>query len=398
MSISAIKFTNKTVQNLHPPLLGRKEFKDLDITGLYLRITSSGTKSFSFRGYLYGKQQRFTIGNLDSMSFPEIKAEAIRIKSLLAFKKDPRIENITPDSKNITLRKCLHDYIKLHTRLADSTKSQYIKEITKYLNDWLDIPLKSISRSLIVHKHQSISKSSESVANRVMRILRALFNYAKEEYEDKNGNFLITDNPVKKLSQQRLWNPTKRKSGSIKPHELRTWFKAVNNLHLYSRYGSDHRDYLLFVLFTGLRKTEGLSLEWKNVDFKAKTFTIIHTKNGKEHTLPLSDFLFKLLKDRHKVHINEYVFPSRCNKSYLKEPKGAVDHVVSETGIKFTSHDLRRTFITIAESLNISTYSVKKLVNHSMTNDVTAGYIMWDVERLREPMQLITDYIVSNSV
>lgn len=27
-----------------------------------------------------------------------------------------------------------------------------------------------------------------------------------------------------------------------------------------------------------------------------------------------------------------------------------------------------------------------------MTNDVTAGYIVADVERLRKPMQLITDY------
>ncbi len=29
-----------------------------------------------------------------------------------------------------------------------------------------------------------------------------------------------------------------------------------------------------------------------------------------------------------------------------------------------------------------------------MTNDVTAGYIVTDVERLRDPMQEITDYIL----
>ncbi len=29
-----------------------------------------------------------------------------------------------------------------------------------------------------------------------------------------------------------------------------------------------------------------------------------------------------------------------------------------------------------------------------MTNDVTAGYIIADVERLRKPMQRITDYIL----
>ena len=33
-------------------------------------------------------------------------------------------------------------------------------------------------------------------------------------------------------------------------------------------------------------------------------------------------------------------------------------------------------------------------MNHKMSNDVTAGYIVADVERLRKPMQHITDYIL----
>jgi hypothetical protein len=47
------------------------------------------------------------------------------------------------------------------------------------------------------------------------------------------------------------------------------------------------------------------------------------------------------------------------------------------------------------KSLDISAYAVKRLVNHKMNNDVTAGYIMTNVERLRKPMQQISDYIVS---
>jgi hypothetical protein len=44
----------------------------------------------------------------------------------------------------------------------------------------------------------------------------------------------------------------------------------------------------------------------------------------------------------------------------------------------------------IAESIDISAYALKRLVNHKMTNDdVTAGYIISDGERLRKPMQQI---------
>jgi len=49
---------------------------------------------------------------------------------------------------------------------------------------------------------------------------------------------------------------------------------------------------------------------------------------------------------------------------------------------------------TVAESLDISAYALKKLINHKMANDVTAGYIISDVERLRETMQRVTDFLL----
>ena len=48
--------------------------------------------------------------------------------------------------------------------------------------------------------------------------------------------------------------------------------------------------------------------------------------------------------------------------------------------------------ITVAESLDISPYAIKALVNHTQPRgDVTAGYVALDVERLRSPMQAIGD-------
>lgn len=69
--------------------------------------------------------------------------------------------------------------------------------------------------------------------------------------------------------------------------------------------------------------------------------------------------------------------------------------VTEASGVAFTIHDLRRTYITIAESLDISAYALKRLVNHKMSNDVTAGYIISDVERLRDPMQRITSQLLA---
>jgi integrase len=151
---------------------------------------------------------------------------------------------------------------------------------------------------------------------------------------------------------------------------------------------------LLLSLFTGLRRNEAAMLKWSNIDLKAKTLTILDTKNHQSHTLPLSGYLYDLLIRRQQYTTNDYIFPGAGKGGYIVEPRKQMTKVSQISGVNFTMHDLRRTFITLAESLDISAYAVKRLINHKMTNDVTAGYIISDVERLRKPMQAITDNLL----
>jgi len=56
----------------------------------------------------------------------------------------------------------------------------------------------------------------------------------------------------------------------------------------------------------------------------------------------------------------------------------------------FTPHDLRRTFITTGNGLDISTYTVKALANHKISSsDVTAGYDIPDMDRLKSASRRI---------
>ncbi len=129
-------------------------------------------------------------------------------------------------------------------------------------------------------------------------------------------------------------------------------------------------------------------------DLKARTFTLRDTKNRDSHTLPMSDFIYDIFMRRRKTTQGEFVFPAKSNTGYLQEPRKALLNVIKLSGIEFTTHDLRRTFITTAESLDISAYALKRLLNHKMNNDVTSGYLIIDVERLRKPMQQVTDYLL----
>lgn len=222
-----------------------------------------------------------------------------------------------------------------------------------------------------------------------MRILRALFNFAAGQYEDAKGNSLIPENPVKRLSQTRAWYRVERRQTYIKPHELKAWYAGLQITQ-----NEVLQDYLLLILLTGLRRQEAATLKWSDIDLSAKTFTLSKTKNNETHTLPLSDFLYDLMVNRKKNQMNDYVFPGTGAAGHIIEPRKLMAHVTKASGVHFTVHDLRRTFITIAESLDIPAYALKRLMNHKMNNDVTAGYIVADVERLRKPMQLITNYIL----
>jgi integrase len=177
---------------------------------------------------------------------------------------------------------------------------------------------------------------------------------------------------------------------------LKAWQNGGDHLWLDTPDPQLIRDYLVLILFTGLRRGEAAKLRWEWVDLDHRTLTIpaTETKNGHAHSLPLSDYLTELLTTR-KHADSTYVFPGRGKTGHFTEPKKPIIKIRERSGVEFTLHDLRRTFITIAESLNIRDYTLKRLLNHRSSGDVTDGYIMSDVERLREPMNAISNSILA---
>lgn len=355
--------------------------------------------------------------------------------------------------QSISLQTALNEYLN-KGKLKPRTVQTYKDLCRLYLADWLEKPAAEITRDMVKARHadiaagkrqrQKLSKvvtnstgkpklkavappdtnRKEAAADNCMRTLRAVLNYV---FEDEDGGTPYT-NPVNILSsrKKKAWFKVDRRRTLIKNSDLPAWYKAVMSLD-----NSIMTDYLRFLLFTGLRRQEAATLTWKQVDFEEGCFTITDTKNKTPHTLPLSDYLKTLLIDRkeglktelaeakvllvrsgklplkqlqalhNRIALAEsrlaspYVFPGEGKTGFIVEPKRAIDTVTATTGIIFSCHDLRRTFATLAESLDLSSYTVKALLNHKQQiGDVTGGYIILNVDRLREPMQKITDAIV----
>ena len=325
-------------------------------------------------------------------------------------------------SEAVTLGRAFQDFLRTRT-LKARTIRDYERSIEIAFKDWKQRRVIDITRDMIARKHTKLrddalsnykkertdrKKKKDGIAkkdldlvgnaqaNQHMRFLRSLMNFCAGYYEDAEGGPLIKHNPVERLSQTKAWYRVPRRQTVIKPDQLPNWLKAVHGLE-----NENIRDYLIFILLTGSRREESFMLEIEQVDLKNRSYNLIDPKNRQDITLPLPDYLFKVVEKRIKnLKGFKYLFPgtdrtgSLNPNTHLVEPKAQVKKVIEKSGVKFTLHDLRRLFITTADALDLSTFCVKRLVNHSMGSDVTSGYIVSDVERLRGPMQKIEDKIL----
>ncbi|WP_020166619.1 MULTISPECIES: tyrosine-type recombinase/integrase [Methylotenera] len=389
------KLTKSFVDKVAFEKSGQVFYRDSELLGFGLRVGKSAKVYFA-EAKLHSKTIRKSIARHNVVSLDEARSQAKSYLAEISRGKNPHDEEKARKAKLVTLAEVLENYIEARGNLQPSTIQDYRHTFEFYLSDWMNKPAIEISKDMVELKFRKIGKTSTSQANKTMRNFRAVMNYAIMKYEDSNGDSIFRHNPVVRITQLRAWHRPVRKNTLIKHYDLAPWYRAVMSLSNDSIAPNREvvRDFLLFVIMTGLRRNEAAKLTWNRVDLKDKTFVIKDTKNHTDHVLPLTDFLFDLLTKRKAEAKTKYVFPNETNIGYLVDPKKQIAKVVNESGVNFSTHDLRRTFITIAESLDISAYSLKRLLNHKMTNDVTAGYIITDVERLRAPMQKITDYML----
>jgi hypothetical protein len=100
-----------------------------------------------------------------------------------------------------------------------------------------------------------------------------------------------------------------------------------------------------------------------------------------------------MLVTRRAIGDAKYVFPADSASGYIAEPKFHFQQIADATRIRVSPHDLRRTYLTIAESCDLSEFVLRALANHSLGPNVTSKYVQMVAERLREPVQRVADKI-----
>ena len=91
------------------------------------------------------------------------------------------------------------------------------------------------------------------------------------------------------------------------------------------------------------------------------------------------------------------MFPGKSGDHPVRDIDDMTAVVTKASGVKFTLHDLRRTFATAGAEVGLSTYILKRLLNHkSGRHDVTDGYVISSPDMLRDALGKIGDALDKN--
>lgn len=383
-----LKLTEKAIAKMPAPSPSGKQVLHWDTELKGFAVLCSGVSNA--RTYVVqrdmpnGKTRRLTVAAVAELPLDRARERAADMLDGLRRGIDPKVKVVAP-----TLRWSLDNYLAAMKKLRPASVRVY-RQVERTLEPWLDRQLQEITSDMVEERHRAIAAaigksgtrySGTSTANGAMRTLRILWNFAAERAE-------LPANPVRRLKRQ--WYDEPRRTRMVRAEDLPKFYGAVCSLQ-----NAVARDYILLLLFTGFRRGEAATLRWDDIDLTERVIRLSapHTKAGRKLDLPMSDLVRDLLVARRAIGNAGFVFPGPGASGHISDTGLPLSTVEKATGIKVSAHDLRRTFITIAESADISPLALKALVNHSLGNDVTAGYVQMTTERLREPVQRVADKI-----
>ena len=394
---------------------------DSDVSGLGVRATPSGRKTFIFQSRLNGKALRITLKDVKAITIEDAHRVAKKYAAQIAEGIDPRDYKRQIDEESGKARKkreerqasdSLRDvktstvwaeylserkpewgdrHYKEHLKLAQAG-GQPIKRrqgVTKEgpLFPILQEKTSELSTDTIEKWLKKEVKSRPSSAALALRMLRAFINWCS--IHQTYGTIITSDIITRKT--KKIPPKAKAKNDSLPKEQLYAWFRAVQEIH-----NPVISAYLQSLLLTGARREELAGLKWENVDFRWNKLTI-SDKVEDTRTIPLTPYVKHLLSWLPRR--NEWVFYSpRAKSGRLQEPRTAHNKAIAETGIeKLTLHGLRRSFSSLSEWIEVPSGIVAQIMGHKPSATVEKHYKVRPIDLLRLWHTKIEEWILEQA-
>jgi integrase len=370
------KLTTKFIETRKPDTAKRVDYRDTVVPGLVLRVNKSGTKTFSFHKRINGKMTRLTIGHFGPFSLVQARERARQILYEIETGKFEDRTGIEVEAKP-TLGDVIPDYIEKHAKVHNrdwKRKEALLAKFTSLQGKRIG----EIKRADVVKACDTIHKAAPVSANRALAHLKHLMGWCVERG-------MIDASPIagmKPLSKERS------RERVLTDYELGALWVASD------AEGYPFGDCMKLLMLSGQRRAEVAEIRWSEIDLKKRLWTLPsqRAKNGRQHTVPITDAMLVVLRKVPKFLNSDFVFTTTGKSpiSGFGRLKERLDKALPEGTEPWIIHDLRRTMSTNMAMLRVAQPVTEALLNHKtgVVSGVAAIYNVYSyADEKREALE-----------
>jgi integrase len=382
--MAKLHLTDSTVDDLPPAAAGQAKYRvcDTQLPGFHVVVFASGTKTYYVR-YTdpRGRPRDMTLGKHGVVTAADARRRARKLRAQASDGRDPAEERRRLRAIP-TVAAFISESFLPHARASIRSHGEYEGICRLHIVPALGrLRLDAVTPADVLNLGNKLARAalSHSRVNRVMAVLRRLFNLAIE------WRVLEGRNPA----QSPRMLPENIRDAHLGEAELRALLTVLAR----AADQTAARAITLLAL-TGARKAEILHARWSNVDFDLGVLTVRadESKSRRTHRIRLSDAALAVLRLQHaSTGGGAFVFPSaRAPGKPLDGVRAAWSHCKAAAGIApdFRLHDLRHTFATHCLLRGAGMLEVSRLLGHSSVQ-VTERYSHASGGRLAELVNLV---------
>lgn len=350
---------------------GRAFTKYSDRDGLVLVVYATGGKTWKWNYRAGGRQKSLTIGRYPSFSLAEAREICMLLRAARDRGDDPR-DVLAQKNKNAsskTLRSYIDAVIK---RDEQAGKSPVTLAKRRWIRDSIPTSLltRSVSEIKTVMLMREVQKTVDSglsdKARRTVGLMKAAFSLAKLEGD-------VEQSPASELGM--VLPPVRHKH-----HPAITDPAAVAALlaKLPNRIGQRSVTSALCIApHVFLRPGELRAAQWAEIDFDNALWTVPanRMKMRRDHVVPLSEPVIKMLRSHREFCDGELVFPGH-GRHVKPISENSLNHALWSLGYKdkVTAHGFRTTASTLLNEMGWNWDWIETQLAHCEKNSVRDSY------------------------
>lgn len=364
--------------------------------GLWLQVSSYGSKAWVFRYMLDGKARHMGLGSIDTFSLKEARERARQSRQLIADGIDPletkrakRSSLKAEAAKRMTFAQAAERYIasKSEGWRNEVHKAQWANTLNTHAASLNEMDVSAIGTAHIMSVIEPIWRTKTETASRLRGRIEKVLDWAAF-HKLRSG-----DNPARWRGHLDQVLAPRSKVKQVKPHAAMPYAVVGAFAERLRALESISARALEFTILTAVRTKEATQARWQEIDLAGKVWTIPRErmKANKEHRVPLSDRAVAILTALPRE--GDYVFPGArkdkplSNAAMSELLKGMIGTKAKDA----TVHGFRSTFRDWAgETTAHPREVIEHALAHQLRDKAEAAYQRGDL--LAKRARLMADW------